>query len=80
MIILFYTNLPKIKSVKKYLGSGYDVMASVGHVRDLPKSKLGVDIDNNFKPQYINMPDKKDVINLNPQDTFSTTYKITILK
>ncbi len=52
----------KIKSVKKYLGSGYDVMASVGHVRDLPKSKLGVDIDNNFKPQYINMPDKKDVI------------------
>ena len=52
----------KIKSVKKYLGSGYDVMASVGHVRDLPKSKLGVDINNNFKPQYINMPDKKDVI------------------
>ena len=52
----------KIKSVKKYLGSGYDVMASVGHVRDLPKSKLGVDIDKDFKPQYINMPDKKDVI------------------
>ena len=52
----------KIKSVKKYLGSGYNVMASVGHVRDLPKSKLGIDIDNDFKPQYINMPDKKDVI------------------
>ena len=52
----------KIKSVKKYLGSGYNVMASVGHVRDLPKSKLGVDIEKNFKPQYINMPDKKDVI------------------
>ena len=52
----------KIKSVKKYLGSGYNVMASVGHVRDLPKSKLGVDIDKDFKPQYINMPDKKDVI------------------
>lgn len=52
----------KIKSVKKYLGSGYEVMASVGHVRDLPKSKLGVDIDKGFKPQYINMPDKKDVI------------------
>lgn len=52
----------KIKSVKKYLGSGYNVMASVGHVRDLPKSKLGVDIENNFKPQYINMADKKDVI------------------
>ncbi len=52
----------KIKSVKKYLGSGYNVMASVGHVRDLPKSKLGVDIEKDFKPQYINMPDKKDVI------------------
>ncbi len=52
----------KIKSVKKYLGSGYNVMASVGHVRDLPKSKLGVDIENGFKPQYINMADKKDVI------------------
>ena len=52
----------KIKSVKKYLGNGYNVMASVGHVRDLPKSKLGVDIEKNFKPQYINMPDKKDVI------------------
>lgn len=52
----------KIKSVKKYLGDGYNVMASVGHIRDLPKSKLGVDIENDFKPQYINMPDKKDVI------------------
>ncbi|MCQ2441312.1 MAG: type I DNA topoisomerase [Clostridia bacterium] len=52
----------KIKSIKKYLGNGYDVMASVGHIRDLPKSKLGVDIENNFKPEYINMSDKKDVI------------------
>ena len=52
----------KIKSVKKYLGNGYDVMASMGHIRDLPKSKLGVDIKNNFKLEYINMSDKKDVI------------------
>ena len=52
----------KIKSVKKYLGAGYNVMASKGHVRDLPKSKLGVDVENNFKLQYINMADKKDVI------------------
>ncbi len=52
----------KIKSVKKYLGSGYEVMASAGHIRDLPKSKLGVDIENDFKPQYINMADKKEVI------------------
>lgn len=52
----------KVKSIKKYLGSGYEVMASMGHIRDLPKSKLGVDVDHNFKLQYINMPDKKDVI------------------
>ena len=52
----------KVKSIKKYLGSGYEVMASMGHIRDLPKSKLGVDVEHNFKLQYINMPDKKEVI------------------
>ena len=52
----------KVKSIKKYLGPGYEVMASMGHIRDLPKSKLGVDVEHNFKLQYINMPDKKDVI------------------
>ena len=52
----------KVKSIKKYLGNEYEVVASMGHVRDLPKSKLGVDIENNFKPQYINMSDKKDLI------------------
>ena len=52
----------KVKSIKKYLGSGYEVMASMGHIRYLPKSKLGVDVEHNFKLQYINMPDKKDVI------------------
>ena len=52
----------KIKTIKKTLGSGYTVMASKGHVRDLPKSKLGVDIEHDFKPQYINMSDKKDLI------------------
>ena len=52
----------KVKSIKKYLGSGYNVMASMGHIRDLPKSKLGVDIEHEFKPQYINMPEKKALI------------------
>ncbi len=52
----------KIKSIQKYLGDDYKVMASVGHIRDLPKSKLGVDIENGFKPQYSNMPEKKEVI------------------
>ena len=52
----------KIKSIQKYLGRGYTVMASKGHVRDLPKSKLGVDIEHNYQPQYVNMSDKKEVI------------------
>ncbi len=52
----------KAKTIKKYLGSGYDVVASVGHVRDLPKSKLGIDVEDNFKVKYVNMADKKDVI------------------
>jgi DNA topoisomerase-1 len=52
----------KIKSIKKYLGSGYEVMATKGHIRDLPKSKLGVDIENGFAPQYSNMPEKKELI------------------
>ncbi len=52
----------KIKSIKKYLGSDFNVMATVGHIRDLPKSKLGVDTEHDFRPEYINMPDKKEVI------------------
>ncbi len=60
--LLIVESPSKVKPIQKYLGNGYKVMASVGHVRDLPKSKLGVDIDNGFKPQYINMPDKKEVI------------------
>ena len=60
--LLIVESPSKVKPIKKYLGSGYTVMASVGHIRDLPKSKLGIDIENGFKPQYMNMPDKKDVI------------------
>ena len=52
----------KIKSIKKYLGRSFNVMASKGHIRDLPKSKLGVDTENGFAPQYTNMSDKKEVI------------------
>lgn len=52
----------KAKTIKKYLGKGYEVVASKGHIRDLPKSKLGIDVDNGFKPQYINMVDKRSVI------------------
>ncbi len=52
----------KAKTVKKYLGEGYDVIASTGHIIDLPKSKMGVDIENDFAPQYVNMKDKSEII------------------
>ena len=52
----------KANTVKSYLGSNYKVIASVGHVRDLPKSTLGVDIDNNFEAHYINIRGKGDII------------------
>ncbi|MCG8419771.1 MAG: type I DNA topoisomerase [Proteobacteria bacterium] len=52
----------KARTIGKYLGSGFTVKASVGHVRDLPKSKIGVDVDNNFEPEYVVISDKKRVI------------------
>jgi DNA topoisomerase-1 len=52
----------KAANLKSYLGSNYKVMASVGHVRDLPKSTLGVDIENNFEPHFINIRGKGDLI------------------
>ncbi|MGL4571880.1 MAG: type I DNA topoisomerase [Clostridium sp.] len=52
----------KAKTIGKYLGKNYIVEASMGHVRDLPKSKLGVDIDNNFEPKYITIRGKGDLL------------------
>ena len=52
----------KANTIKSYLGSGYKVIASKGHIRDLPKSTLGIDVDNNFEPHYINIRGKGDVI------------------
>ncbi len=52
----------KAKTIGKFLGSRYHVEASVGHVRDLPKSKLGIDIENDFEPQYITIRGKGDTI------------------
>lgn len=52
----------KAKTIGKFLGSKYKVIASVGHVRDLPKSKLGIDIENDFEPQYISIRGKGDII------------------
>lgn len=52
----------KVKSIQKYLGDGYRVMASMGHIRDLPKSTLGIDIEHGFEPEYVSLPQKEDLI------------------
>ncbi len=52
----------KANTIKKFLGGNTKVIASMGHIRDLPKSKLGVDVKNNFEPEYINIRGKGDLI------------------
>ena len=52
----------KAKTINKYLGSDYLVKASMGHVMDLPKKELGVDIEDGFRPTYISIPKRKDII------------------
>ncbi len=52
----------KAKTIGKFLGTKYKVVASVGHIRDLPKSKLGINIEKNFEPEYISIRGKGDVI------------------
>ncbi len=52
----------KAKTIKKYLGNGYEVVASMGHVRDLPKSKLGVDVEHGFEPVYTDIKGKEELI------------------
>ncbi|MDO8573923.1 MAG: toprim domain-containing protein, partial [Candidatus Daviesbacteria bacterium] len=53
----------KARTLQKFLGDKYQIEASMGHVRDLPKSELGVDVDKNFEPQYIIPRDKKKRVN-----------------
>lgn len=52
----------KAKTIKKFLGSNYEVVASNGHVRDLPKSQMGIDIENNFEPKYITIRGKGEIL------------------
>ena len=52
----------KAKTIGKFLGSDYVIKFSMGHVMDLPKSKMGIDIEHNFKPQYEVIEDKKPII------------------
>ncbi len=52
----------KVKTVKKFLGANYEVAASNGHVRDLPRSSLGIDVENDFEPKYITIRGKGDIL------------------
>src|SRR5262244_2069702 len=52
----------KARTIKKYLGAGFTVKASVGHVKDLPKSKLGVDVEKDFEPEYVLIKGKGRVL------------------
>ena len=52
----------KAKTIKKYLGTGYDIVASKGHIRYLPAAKLSVDVKNNFEPRYAVIKDKEKLV------------------
>ena len=52
----------KVKTIKKFLGPNYEVAASNGHVRDLPKSKLGIDVEHDYEPKYITIRGKGDIL------------------
>lgn len=56
--LLIVESAAKAKTIGKFLGKGYTIKASVGHIKDLPKSKLGIDVDNDFEPQYITIRGK----------------------
>src|SRR5687767_10655177 len=52
----------KAKTIGKYLGRAYRVRATIGHVRDLPEKKMGIDIDNGFEPEYVTIPGKEKTV------------------
>ena len=62
MNLLIVESPAKTRTLKKFLGKDYEIAATLGHIRDLPKKKLGVDIEDNFKPEYITISNKKKVI------------------
>ncbi|HIW01726.1 MAG TPA: type I DNA topoisomerase, partial [Candidatus Protoclostridium stercorigallinarum] len=62
MKLVVIEGVGKKPAIQKYLGSGYKVFATMGHVRDLPEKTLAVDVENNFKPTYVIMPKKKEVV------------------
>src|SRR5688500_5628536 len=52
----------KAKTIGKYLGRAYRVRATIGHVRDLPEKKMGIDIENGFEPEYVTIPGKEKTV------------------
>lgn len=62
MKLIIVESPTKAKTLGKFLGDGYDVMATMGHIKDLPKSTLGVDVDHDFKPEFIDVPKRLDTI------------------
>ena len=60
--LLIVESPAKAKAIQKYLGKGYTVKASMGHVRDLPENKLAVNVEKDFKPTFVILPKKKSVV------------------
>ena len=60
--LLIVESPAKVKTIKKFLGSNYEVLASNGHVRDLPKSQLGIDVEHDYEPKYITIRGKGDIL------------------
>jgi hypothetical protein len=52
----------KVRTIKKYLGNDYNVAATIGHIKDLPRREMGIDVDNGFAPEYTTIPGKQAVI------------------
>ena len=72
--LLIVESPAKAKTIKKYLGNNFEVVASMGHIRDLPKSKFGVDIDNGFQPQYIEIKGKEEFTRQNQALQFEKIF------
>lgn len=74
----------KGKTIEKYLGKNYKVVASLGHVRDLPKSRMGIDFENNYEPDYITIRGKgpvlADLVNLQKKQKKYTSQPTRIEK
>ena len=79
MNLVIIEGVGKKDTIKKYLGSDFEVVATKGHVRDLPEKSLGVNVIENFKPQYEIMPDKSDIVKMlkTKQEKASKIYLAT---